>query len=293
MINIEHTEDEIIFGDNIILFDEPSHTYTTPEGHKFTSVTTVIGKYETPFNRDYWLKVKAKERGITVEMLAEEWDKTNQEACERGNLIHNLLEDNIREGYKKLKNPTQGTFSLDKNNAISSVNQLHRKPNFKIIYNLYPEIFNYLISLLERGYILYAENRICLIDFLIAGTIDLLAVKADYSDFIIVDWKTNKKPLYFKSGYISKRTGKWVDKVQFFKEPLNFIPECKGMLYSLQLSTYAYMVEQYGLNCKGLALFHMLPDPITNKETVKSYRIPYHRKAVHNMLVHHKNTYAA
>ena len=36
-----------------ITFDEPSHTYTHNEtGEKYTSVTTLLGKYKKPFDAD-------------------------------------------------------------------------------------------------------------------------------------------------------------------------------------------------------------------------------------------------
>ncbi len=290
---IKHTNDAIIFGNDEILFDEPSHTYTTPKGDLFTSVTTVIGKYEIPFKRDYWANYKAKERGVPVEVILAEWEETNRIACERGNVIHNFLEDGIRAESNKLKGKnTYSSFSLNKKSSIGSKRSLLSNEIFSAICTKYPKIGNYLIKLVERGYILYAENRICLMDFLLAGTIDLLAIKADFSEFIIVDWKTNKKPLYFKSGYVSKRNGQWVDKPEYFKAPLNFIPHCKGMLYSLQLSTYAHMVESYGIKCKGLALFHVLPDPITKEEVVKAYNIMYMKQAVTDMIKHHHENYS-
>lgn len=295
MRTITYTEDRVVFGDHKVIFDPIPHKYYLDDGSKtkLTSVTTVIGKYEIPFQKEYWAKRKAQERGISVEAVLEEWDHINKTSLVRGNRIHDFLESNVRKEISSTQANIINAFSLDLASGISKTSQLESSIYFQSIEWEYPIIAKYLRKLIENGYILFAENRIVVPRYKIAGTIDLLAVKNDFNNFIIVDWKTNKKPLHFKAGYVNKKTGDWVDKQEFFKAPLNFIPFCKGNIYTLQLSTYAYMVEQYGLFCEGLALFHIKQNEVTKQEEVFPYRLSYMRNSVKDMLEHHLEYYAS
>ena len=82
-----------------ITFDEPSHTYThNNTGEKFTSVTTLLGKYKKPFDADTAATRVAKREGVSKEMVLEMWDKEKNRACDRGTEIHKLLEDYITYG---------------------------------------------------------------------------------------------------------------------------------------------------------------------------------------------------
>jgi hypothetical protein len=48
-----------------ITFDEPSHTYTHNEtGEKYTSVTTLLGKYKKPFDSETVATRVAKREGV-------------------------------------------------------------------------------------------------------------------------------------------------------------------------------------------------------------------------------------
>jgi len=82
-----------------ITFTEWNHTYTHNEtGEKFTSVTTILGKYKKPFNADFMAGRVAQREGVTKEAVLEMWEKEKNRACQRGTDIHKLLEDYITVG---------------------------------------------------------------------------------------------------------------------------------------------------------------------------------------------------
>lgn len=82
-----------------ITFTEWNHTYTHNEtGEKFTSVTTILGKYKKPFDSDSAATRVAKREGVSKEMVLEMWEKEKNKACDRGTNLHKLLEDYITVG---------------------------------------------------------------------------------------------------------------------------------------------------------------------------------------------------
>ena len=259
-----------------IYFDEENHKYTDDYNTKYTSVITIIGKYEIPFDREYWLSWKAKKLGVTVESLGKEWDDINKEACDTGNEKHNYLENEVNSFYKPTTRFHLEGFSYRGDYKVINKSNL----DSSTLKHKHPDVYRYLIDLIDKGFILYAERRIYNYQLGVCGTIDILAVRD--KEFIIVDWKTNKKPLYFKAGYFKKRNGIetdiWVNKREFFKEPLGNIPFCKGEIYTMQLSTYAFLVEVYGMTCVGMSLWHLRE----NKDVM--YSIKYRKESVKRML---------
>jgi len=82
-----------------IKFDEASHTYTHVDTKKpFISVTTLLGKYKQPFDRDGHSKRVAKREGVSQELVLEMWEEEKNRACTRGTDIHKILENYINFG---------------------------------------------------------------------------------------------------------------------------------------------------------------------------------------------------
>lgn len=261
-----------------ILFNEALHRYTDEDNNVYTSVTTVIGKYHKQFDEDYWAKKKSQDlsptnpyRGMSVSAIKQQWKATRDFSCEKGNATHKVLEDSINTANGNAK------FEFDKEQVKIGTGKGLIKITKTEIYLLaetplakkYPKIYAYLRRFIEDGWTLFAEKRIYWYEYLIAGTIDCLLVKGKF--FMIVDWKTNKKKLEFRSGYYKKvqglETSQFVETTERFFAPLNRIPFCKGHIYTLQLSLYAMLMEHWGFKCVGLTLFHILndvpQDPIT------------------------------
>ena len=294
------------YKDNFLFFDEGPHKYTDTLGNEYRSVTTLIGDYYNHFDADYWAHKKAREQGKSEKQIRAEWDRIKDEACERGTSTHNGIEDAIKsvskfkEAIKYLEEVKSGRCI-----TIADIPDLIPRPldveEFKVATNnKYPEIYRVFDFYTERGYIIYSEIGAFLIDYLISGTIDIFCYRP--TDFVILDWKTNRDGLKFEAGYYKKDkstipnqlTNEWIKKKQSMLPPLNHLDDCNGMHYTMQLSLYAIMAEIIlDIPCVGLGLCHIGSPWILNKygqplrgsegyhvdpngeETVKWFKIQY------------------
>ena len=294
------------YKDNFLFFDEGPHKYTDTLGNEYRSVTTLIGDYYNHFDADYWAHKKAREQGKSEKQIRAEWDRIKDEACERGTSTHNGIEDAIKsvskfkEAIKYLEEVKSGRCI-----TIADIPDLIPRPldveEFKVATNnKYPEIYRVFDFYTERGYIIYSEIGAFLIDYLISGTIDIFCYRP--TDFVILDWKTNRDGLKFEAGYYKKDkstipnqlTNEWIKKKQNMLPPLNHLDDCNGMHYTMQLSLYAIMAEIIlDIPCVGLGLCHIGSPWVLNKygqplrdnegyhvdpngeETVKWFKIQY------------------
>ena len=63
----------------MIVFNEEKHTYTNSKtDEKYISVTTLLGKYKTPFDKDKHSLRVAEREGVPQEMVLEMWEKENR-----------------------------------------------------------------------------------------------------------------------------------------------------------------------------------------------------------------------
>lgn len=267
------------YNDVRLIFREEGHSYTDNFGNSYLSTTQLLHQYKEPFDRDYWLKKKAKELNISEARLAKQWQDITDEACERGTRTHNGLEDGIkgssmfREAVKYMIRPNGEMITVaDIPNIDINVKELDIKEFIDSTENKYPEIYNVFNYYTNRGYKIYSEIGSFLIDFLVSGTIDVLCLRED--GFVIGDWKTNRGGLIFESGYYKKdkrtkpaqMTNEWVSTNKTLLAPVNNLPDCNGSIYNLQTSMYAFMVEHIlGIPCRGIWLCHIDSDFVLNE----------------------------
>ena len=275
-----------------IAFIEETHKYfdvTNPDA-VFTSVTTMIHEYTQPFDKDFWSSYKALEKllpkdawniekksllntkkfdKVLLELhsitendfnreqqaILDEWDNENRKSCERGTKIHADLENSFYTAKKDIslsKFEIGGKFECRKDYS-----------DLDIENGVYPE---YLISRVSED----GKLRI-------AGQIDLLVKKGN--NIIIADWKTNKK-IETKSFYNSKT--KSSVKMKF---PLNNLDDVNYWHYTLQLSTYAWMIQKLNPEfvIEDLVLVHF-----DHSDNMTVYHLPYLKEEVIKMLNHFK-----
>lgn len=302
------------YNDNFLYFEEGEHKYTDTFGNEYRSVTTLIGDYYPHFDENYWAHKKAREQGVSEKTIKANWKRIKDEACERGTKTHNGLEDAIKEVSKfkaaiKYLEQTDGRCI-----TLADIPNLIPKPlnieEFKkATDNKYPEIYRVFEFYTERGYTIYSEIGAYLMDYLISGTIDIFCYRP--TDFVILDWKTNRDGLKFEAGYYKKDkstipnqlTNVWVRKNEKMLPPLNHLDNCNGMHYSMQLSLYALMAEMIlDIPCTGLGLCHIGSPWILNsygqplrdndgyhvdpngEETINWFRIQYLKAEAHALL---------
>ncbi len=246
-------------------FIESTHTYKNlkDDSIQYTSVTTMIGKYEPEFDKEFVSKYKAIERLLSPsdwkkekgglwrskkipkdflevynisenelnqvqQDILDEWAKINKDSCERGTKIHSQLENSF---YKAGSNITLKKFGIGgKFECKKNYNDLDLE------YGIYPE------------YLIYYDDP--KLDLHIAGQIDLLV--KNKNDIHIIDHKSNKK-IDLKGFYNSStRT------TEKLKYPLTNLDNCNFNVYQLQLSTYAWIIQKINPKfvIKSLTLNH-------------------------------------
>ena len=277
-----------------VCFNDENHKYfdVNDESKQYISVTTLIDRYGQEFNKDFWSAYKALEKLLSKDAwqlekksllaskkfnkellstynisendfnkaqqdILDEWDKNNREACERGTKIHSELENNF---YKAGKNITLQKFGIG-----GKFECRKDYTDLDLEHGVYPE------------YLIYRESEDGILK--IAGQVDLIIKNGN--DIIIVDHKTNKK-IDLKSGFNTqtKSTAK-------MKYPLNNLDDCNFWHYTMQLSTYAWMLQKINPNfvIKDLILNHY--DHNGNNTL---YHCEYLKHDVEKMLYHYKKS---
>ena len=274
-------------------FNDETHAYYDKNTlERYTSVTTMIHNYTQPFDEMFWSTYKALEALLDeddfyqIKSTLLDKKKINYEwLFSQVNLDPKLLEEKskeIRDGYAQTR---------DESCRIGSA--IHLKKEFSFYGNKefnfsrygFDEVCgeftcekNYYKLDLDRG--VYPEFMIsCDLDGLkISGQVDLLIIDGD--DVWIIDWKTNKE--IKKTSYYDR----FKKKHQMMKFPINNLMDTNFWHYTMQLSTYMYMLQQIrpNLKCKGLMLIHI--DKETGKET--KYPVEYLKSDVERMMKHFK-----
>jgi ATP-dependent exoDNAse (exonuclease V) beta subunit len=203
-------------------FDPVAHRYTY-EGEPFISVTRFIQQFHKPFEQDYWSKKKAEQAGVPQDWILAEWKKLNDYANEVGTDTHQWIEDYFNQIWKPLPN------NLDVIHRINKFNKIYAKQLFK----LEPLKF---------------EVRVFSPKWKIAGMIDSLFVYR--GKIYILDWKTNKDFTddNHQKGTYEKLLAPFQD---YYKNHLNE--------YSIQLSLYSLILEEWGFQVGGAYIVHIGP----------------------------------
>ena len=276
-----------------VCYSDLEHIYwDSTTNQRYVSVTTLIGKYEKPFDKDFWSLYKALEKTLstiqfktqkkklletkTIKLdslcsdldidkqtvlsaqqdVLDEWEKTNKDSTDRGTKIHADLEN----AYYK-----SPTCDLKKYNIGGSFSCKKDYYQLDLEKGVYPE------------FLVYRESEDGVLK--LAGQIDLLI--KDGNDIYIFDYKSNKK--LDKTSYFNPKN----KRNECMLYPLNDIMDCNFYHYSLQLSTYAWMVQKYNpnFNIKKLMLIHYDHDG-----NVTEHEVDYMKDHVERMLKDYKKT---
>lgn len=229
--------------------EDDKHQYFNLKDVEYTSVSKMLERIKQPFDRNKISSNMAvsisKESGLSVEKekinLLNEWDVKKDNSIKKGNFVHHGLEDYCLTG---------------KYDPILEKPILLLKDILKGYYRFFPE------------QLLHSHTFKC------AGTADLLLMRQNSKVPIIdiVDYKTNaEKGIQFDSikrddnGIILKHYNR------YFLPPFDYLESCNFVLYSLQLSIYAYMIiERLGYRIGKLNLFF-----VDNKFNAKIIPVPF------------------
>ena len=184
-----------------VCYSDLEHIYwNSITDQKYVSVTTLIGKYEKPFDKEFWSMYKALEKTLTATQfktqkkklldtktinldllcseldadkrsiliaqqdVLDEWEKTNKESTDRGTKIHSELENSY------YKSPTCDLKKYNIGGVFTCKKDYYQLDLEK---GVYPE------------FLIYRESEDGILR--LAGQIDLLI--KDGNDIYIFDYK--------------------------------------------------------------------------------------------------------
>ena len=275
-----------------VAFDNETHTYwNLNDNRRYISVTTLIHRYTQEFDKNFWSAYKALEKLIPKESWAMEkksllntkkfnkeildtyniselefnktqqsildlWDEENRKSCERGTKIHEEIEHSFYNHPKDIslqKFGLGGKFECKKDYS-----------ELDLEYGVYPE------------YLIYRESDDGILR--IAGQVDLIVKQGN--EITIIDHKTNKK-IDQKSGFDTSTKSN-----ARMKYPLNNLMDCNFYHYTLQLSTYAWMLQKIHPEfiIKDLIINHY-----DHQGNNTLYHCEYLKHDVEKMLYHYKS----
>lgn len=299
MPRLKGIEEKYLFGKQVdkenedTFFVDSEHSYLNKtDGSKYISCTQLIHAYSNPFNEEFFSRYKALEEladydffsvvksGLLatqvwkpdlvnkanideevfeakVKEIKDTWEKNRIESAEHGTKIHDLLETSF---YGKT------SFNLDKYGCPQVCGDYVCSKGYYYLdldNGIYPELLISHIS--PEG-------------LHVAGTADLVVKSGN--DIDIIDWKTSKE--IKKKSYFNASKKKNV----MMKAPLNNLMDSNYFHYSLQLSLYAYMLEQQHpeFNIRSLTIVQIDRDNNTTK-----YPADYLKDEVNRMLKHYAN----
>lgn len=197
-----------------IKFDQAEHAYTYNE-KRLTSVTTIISRVKPKFDKMKVATNVAARDGKTIEEVINEWEKSGDEAREKGTAVHQYIEDKVQNVNDEILNAIN--FRYEEMDAFDSFYE----------------------SMKNIGEIKIQETPVADEQFEVAGTID--SVLLINNKLHIFDWKTGKK--FECKNNFSKML-----------PPFEDLDDCALNHYSIQTSLYRLILERNPQELHGLDL---------------------------------------
>lgn len=288
MFNVDVIDNE----NSYVCFNEKKHRQWVQNNNiPCISVTNLIGKYIHIFDSNFWSGAKALEaimlpqhfkaikgnlyssKKIDSKIFEEfnideslflakkadilkEWELKNKEDCDRGIALHKKREEQALDNVI----PTIPSLGIGGSMRCNTTNIIE-----------YGEECNYPELLLNYE---DPDGK-----FVLSGRADSVIVQN--ADVSVLDYKTSET--IKKSSYYNRNSRKYTSMLF----PLNHLMDCNFYHYVMQLSTYAWMIQQHDsrFNIKGLAIIHI---DRNNKETI--HDVPYLKKEVEDMIADYKKS---
>jgi ATP-dependent exoDNAse (exonuclease V) beta subunit len=258
-----------------ILFRESDHVYyhetLTSKGkvrEKYRSVTTLLGMLKKKIDSDKIAEAYAEKHGIRAfDDIAKKQKMKLQEVLDLWGHLE-INKENILKIWKEIsemacERGTKYHAKKEKESYELGAMPIIEEGEFKVGYDL---------KFLKNN-VKYPELIIYHPFYKITGTADNI-VFHDNKTFTILDFKTNRKG---------------IDKPAFKGErlltPVSHLEANKLNEYTLQLSIYAFVLEEWGYKCKDM-IIQFVED--VEKDIIKEYPVPYLRTEAKAILEYFK-----
>lgn len=244
----------------MIYFTDKNHEYISEKKEKYTSVSSLIDTYKPKYDTDYWSKYKALEEVLPNFQLVKKEFLTNKAS------VHAAARDMDSIKFQKVIDKFKAKWA-DKSSKSSKKGTVYHKDREKMAYirglvqNPFTKTNARVIKVeksstydnqsasrnlfdLVDGF--YPELLLWNSEYRIAGQSDKVYIETigniRYVD--IDDYKTNNKIDY--QGYRGER----------MLDPVSHLQNCNFINYSLKISAYAWMLEQFGFVVRNLGFHH-------------------------------------
>lgn len=217
-----------------VVLDEASHTYSDSNNLKYDSFSKMVSHFKEPFDPykvmgdggtligNYVLK-----NGGTEQYWLDMWENNKNKACVRGSAFHKIKED--------LANHADFFKHNSRDYPTRYFNQVTDQ-NPGIDYSQLPDGAYQELTIFNRRW-------------MIAGQADKVIKDHQYVD--IDDYKTNGN---FETVSYKPPRGSY----RMMKRPVGHHMDCHLGHYTMQLSVYGWMLEQFGLIVRQLRVLHYL-----------------------------------
>jgi hypothetical protein len=261
-----------------VTFTEKDHKYTHYTGKQYISTTTVVSKYKQPFDAEYWSLYKAIQRYFNERLGPGEFEKIKKQVGWENIIPTQLKRIGNMELLIKFQDEILDQWEEEGKIASTNGTKFHKEKEFEtnsqkldLNYNLPIQISNRDLANLADG--VYAELVVYNEQYEVAGQADKVIRQGKYVD--IDDYKTSKK--IDRKSFYHYLTGH-----KMMLEPLNNLMDCHLMHYTMQLSVYGYMLEQFGMKVRRLRIYHQPLD--------EWIVVDYLKSEVIKMLKHYNKT---
>lgn len=207
-----------VFADPRFRFDPEPHTYWLGE-RQLTNWSSWIKQYKEPFDRAAQAPRTAAKRGVPVQQVLDEWDRSEWV----GTQVHAYIE----AAYSS--QPALPATDHDVQLRCLKFDSLRRT-----------RLLNY-VPVAQELSIFHEPTGLC-------GTLDCLAWHPITGQLYVLDWKTNK--------YIgSAQDPVW----RMLQGPFADLADHEHNVYSLQISLYRLLLEEAGIPTAHGAIVHLPP----------------------------------
>jgi len=265
-----------------VTFTKKGHKYRDQKGKEYVSVTTLLKEYYKPFDTQYWSTYKGCKDVLERINL---WSRYKQKAGGWQMVVEYFRRNGHKLDaavYKRILDRKQWYITEWKNEGdIASIlgNKQHDTLE-KLVLNhkkirigsrkvakVSPATLLDMQGFVHTGNSVHPELLLWNEKYRLAGQADL--VEKEGNDIVIKDYKTCKEI-----------------KMEPFmgtmmKEPLQYLPDTDYSKFTMQLSTYGWMLEQLGYTVRGIVMIHI--HRVTG-EIIKEYPMAYRPDLVEQML---------
>ncbi len=267
-----------------VIFEAKGHTYHAGD-IPYQGVTSLVKKYEPEFKEEFWSLYKAIERCygsgfVDLKNRVGGFENVVPDFLEKEHILKNAgmirqIQNDIKREWKKTKQDglDKGTHihKLKEKDVITAGGVTYNGHSFRRGNNITQNPL-ILPDSEDSSNLVFTELLLWNHEYKIAGQADLVLKYG--TNINIRDFKTNKKLTWDSFG------------AETLLYPLNELPNCDISVYTMQLSLYAWMLEQAGYTIQGIELIHC-PDPDSKEVPIA---LTYRPDLVRLLLEDHETT---